>query len=80
MISFRISHPNYLLWGGGGLRVDDTMIWQLNRSGVYAVHSFYYSLLEAPSLFSPWKSIWCVKVPKRMAFFLWTTARGWILK
>ena len=52
MISFCISHPNYLGAGGGG-GVVDTMIWQLNRSGVYAVHSFYYSLLEAPSLFSP---------------------------
>ena len=27
----------------------------------------------------PWKSIWCVKVPKRVAFFLWIAARGEIL-
>ena len=54
---FFLHISSQLPWGGGGGGVDDTMIWQLNRSGVYAVHSFYYSLLEAPSLFSPWKSI-----------------------
>ena len=55
------------------------MIWQLNHSGVFDVRSFYISLLAAPSVSFPWKSIWCVKVPKRVAFFLWTTARGEIL-
>ena len=67
MISLRISHPNYL---GGGV---------LNRSGVFDVRSFYYSLLEPSSVSFPWKSIWCVKVPKRVAFFLWIAARGGIL-
>ena len=55
------------------------MIWQLNHSGVFDVHSFYTSLLAAPLVSFPWKSIWCVKVPKRVAFFLWTAARGGIL-
>ena len=57
---------------------DDTMIWQLNRSGVFNVRSFYFSLLAASLVSFPWKSIWCVKVPKRVAFFLWTTVRGGI--
>ena len=57
----------------------DTMIWQLNRSGAFDVHSFYTSLLAAPLVSFPWKSIWYVKVPKRMAFFLWTDARGGLL-
>ena len=60
-------------------RGDDTMIWQLNHSGVFDVHSFYTSLLAAPLVSFPWKSIWCVKVPKRVTFFLWTAARGGLL-
>ena len=57
----------------------DTMIWQLNRSGVFDVRSFYISLLAALLVSFPWKSIWCVKVPKSVAFFLWTAARGGLL-
>ena len=56
---------------------DDILIWQLTRSGVFDVRSFYNSLLDAISASFPWKSIWCVKVPKMV--FLWTTARGGIL-
>ena len=59
--------------------VAEPMIWQLNRSGVFDVRSFYISLLAAPLVSFPWKSIWCVKVPKRVAFFLWTATRGGIL-
>ena len=36
-------------------------------------------MLAAPSVSFPWKSIWCVKVPKRVAFFLWIAARGGVL-
>ena len=49
---------------------DDTPIWQLTHSGVFDVCSFNYSLLKAPSVSLPWQSIWCVKVPKSMSFFL----------
>ena len=55
------------------------MIWQLNRSGVFDVRSFYIALLKAPYVSFPWQSIWCVKVPKRVSFFLWTATRGGIL-
>ena len=58
---------------------DDVMIWQLNRSGTFHVRSFYKSLLKAPFVSFPWQSNWCVKVPKRVSFFLWTAARGGIL-
>ena len=58
---------------------EDILIWQLNRSGVFDVRSFYIALLRAHSVSFPWQSIWCVKVPKRVSFFLWTTARGGIL-
>ena len=58
---------------------DYVLIWQLNRSDISYVRSFYNSLLKAHSVSFPWQSIWCVKVPKRVYFFLWTTARGGIL-
>ena len=43
------------------------------------MHSFYNSLLEAPSVFFPWQCIWSVKVPRMVSFFLWTAARDGIL-
>ena len=58
---------------------EDTLIWQLNRSGVFDVRSFYIALLKAPFVSLPLQSIWCVKVPKVVSFFLWTVARGGIL-
>ena len=58
---------------------EDILIWQLNHSGVFDVRFFYIALLKAPSVSFPWQSIWCVKVPKRVSFFLWTAARGGIL-
>ena len=58
---------------------DYVLIWQLNHSDISYVHSFYNSLLKAHSIYFPWQSIWCVKVPKRVYFFLWTAARGGIL-
>ena len=58
---------------------DDTPIWQLTHCGVFDVCFFNYSLLKAPSVSLPWQSIWCIKIPKRVAFFLWTAARNWIL-
>ena len=45
----------------------------------FYVHSFYNSLLKATSVSIPWQSIWCVKIPKRLSFFLWTATRGGIL-
>ena len=49
MLSVRIYHTKYLGGGGG----DDTMVGQLNRSGVFDVCSFYKSLLKALSVFFP---------------------------
>ena len=58
---------------------EDILIWQLNCNGVFDVRSFYIALLKAPFVSFPWQSIWCIKVPKRVSFFLWTAARGGIL-
>ena len=59
--------------------VDDVMILQLNRSGIFDVHCFNNFLLKAPFVSFSWQSIWCVKLPKQVSFFLGTTTRGGIL-
>ena len=51
---------------GGGC---DRLSWDLNGSGKFDTRSFYHKIRNAaPSTF-PWKGIWKVKVPKRVAFF-----------
>ena len=61
---------------GGGC---DRLCWDLNGSGKFDTQSFYHKIRTvAPSTF-PWKGIWKVKVPKRVAFFMWTVAHGQIL-
>ena len=51
----------------------------LNGNGQFDIWSFYNKIrcTSIPSF--PWKGISKVKVPKRVAFFMWTTAHGWIL-
>ena len=43
------------------------------------VKSYYKSLSTPTTTFAPWKSIWKVKAPTRVAFFVWTTTVGKIL-
>ena len=43
------------------------------------MRSFYNSLLKSPFVSFPWLSIWCIKVPKRVSFFLWSAAGDEIL-
>ena len=48
-------------------------------SGKFDTRSFYHKIRNAaPSTF-PWKGIWKVKVPKRVAFFMWIVAYSQIL-
>ena len=59
--------------------MDDHVVWRLTTSGLFDVCSFY-KLLSGPNTDEfPWESIWCAKVPKRVSFFLWTTANDGIL-
>ena len=61
---------------GGGC---DRLYWDLNGSGKFDTRSFYHKIRNvAPSTF-PWKEIWKVKLPKIVAFFMWTAAYGQIL-
>uniref|UniRef100_A0A2N9IUI4 Reverse transcriptase domain-containing protein n=1 Tax=Fagus sylvatica TaxID=28930 RepID=A0A2N9IUI4_FAGSY len=58
---------------------EDRMCWRPSLTKGFHVKS-YYKVLSSPGggLF-PWKSIWKVKVPPRVAFFSWTAALGKIL-
>jgi hypothetical protein len=57
----------------------DKLIWKLKRSGIFDTSS-YYLVLRNPTAFAfPWKSIWRVKAPRRVSFFVWTAAWGRIL-
>lgn len=57
----------YSLVPTGGVG-GDRMRWCLNGNSTFDGRSFF-----------PWKSIWCVKTPKRVSFFMWTAAWGKIL-
>ena len=61
---------------GGG---SDRLCWSLNGSGKFDVQSFYHKIQNVPLSTFPWKGIWKVKVPKRVAFCMWTAAHGQIL-
>ena len=37
---------------------------------------FYHKIRNVTLSTFPWKGIWKVKVPKRVAFFMWTIAHG----
>jgi hypothetical protein len=60
----------------------DSMVWTSSSRHGFAVKSYCTMLTsprsEEPGSF-PWKRIWKVKAPLRIAFFLWATALGRIL-
>ena len=53
---------------------SDRLFWCLNGSGKFDVQSFYNKIRNVTLPTFPWKGIWKVKVPGRVAFFMWTTA------
>jgi hypothetical protein len=59
-----------------------SMVWTLLSWHGFVAKN-YYTMLTSPSSEEPgsfsWKSIWKVKAPPRIAFFLWATALGRIL-
>ena len=57
----------------------DGLRWKLCKDGVFASCSFYYALIDRRGVRFPWKSIWRVKAPPRVVFFIWTAAWGRIL-
>jgi hypothetical protein len=57
----------------------DKLNWVLNRSGLFDTRSYYLALQASTASDFPWKSIWRVKAPRRVIFFVWTAAWGRIL-
>ena len=61
------------------LEEPDKLIWKLKRSGIFDISSYYLMLRDPTAFAFPWKSIWRVKAPRRVSFFVWTAAWGRIL-
>ena len=59
--------------------VVDKLVWNPNRRGSFDSRSFYHVLHVPSEVRFPWKSIWRVKAPSRVAFFIWSAAWGRIL-
>uniref|UniRef100_A0A2N9GUS3 Reverse transcriptase zinc-binding domain-containing protein n=1 Tax=Fagus sylvatica TaxID=28930 RepID=A0A2N9GUS3_FAGSY len=61
------------------IMVPDGVKWKCNKAGVFDSRSFYAVLNVRPGVVFPWKMIWKVKAPLRVAFFIWSAAWGKIL-
>jgi hypothetical protein len=57
----------------------DRVVWNLSKRMNFEVKTFYKALICYKAVSFPWKGIWRVKTPKRVAFFVWTVALGKIL-
>jgi hypothetical protein len=57
----------------------DGLRWKPCKNEVFASRSFYYALIDRQGVRFPWKSIWRIKAPPRVTFFVWTTTWGCIL-
>ena len=62
-----------------GLRrknVADELCWIPSSKQTFDARSFYRALHSSIQLSLPWKSIWKLKVPTKVSFFLWIVALG----
>jgi hypothetical protein len=57
----------------------DVMRWTPRQHGRFDAKSFYLVLSGKVDVKFPWKAIWRVKAPRRVAFFVWAAAWGKIL-
>jgi hypothetical protein len=57
----------------------DRAVWILSKRRNFEVKTFYKALVCHEAASFPWKGIWRVKAPKRVALFVWTAALGKIL-
>ena len=57
----------------------DTLCWRLKGDGKFDTRSYYHAIRGASNSLFPWKGVWKPKIPKHVAFFLWTAAYGRIL-
>jgi hypothetical protein len=49
------------------------MCWIPSKMKSFKVKSYYHMLSTSMSSLFPWKNIWKVKTPSRVAFFVWMT-------
>ena len=61
---------------GGG---SDTSHWHLKGNGKFETRSYYNIIRGAAASNFPWKGFWKAKIPRRVAFFVWTAVHGQIL-
>ena len=70
-------------WQECGVDTNESIHAQLpmlkSQSGKFEVKSYYKVLTQVDHPPFPWKSIWKVRVPTRIAFFTWIAALGKIL-
>ena len=52
----------------------DRVKWKLKESNEFIVRFYLEALCGGPNNSYPWKTVWHVKAPKRLSFFVWTTA------
>jgi hypothetical protein len=57
----------------------DKLVWDPSRKGIFDSRTFYHELHNPPAICFPWKCIWRVKAPPRVAFFMWSATWGRIL-
>jgi hypothetical protein len=56
--------------------VADQLRWDHIGSGLFEVQSFYHIICSGGNRTFPWKSVWRIKVPPKVAFFIWLVAHG----
>jgi hypothetical protein len=55
---------------------NDTICWIPSKRKTFEVKSYYQVLSNDVRSCLPYKSIWKVKAPSRVAFFVWTVVLG----
>lgn len=59
--------------------MEDKLVWVPEKSGCFAVKSYYKVLTSGSEESFPWKNIWKAGTPTRVAYFTWTAAKVKIL-
>jgi hypothetical protein len=54
-------------------------MWMSTESGIFEVTPYYNALRGSAGHYFPLKSIWGARVPRKVVFFMWTTALGKLL-
>uniref|UniRef100_A0A2N9FN39 Reverse transcriptase zinc-binding domain-containing protein n=1 Tax=Fagus sylvatica TaxID=28930 RepID=A0A2N9FN39_FAGSY len=78
-VHFLVLINGYAIGFFSNLRERDRICWKHGKNGTFASSSLSHALRGADGGLFPWKSIWCVKAPSRVSFFVWTATWGRIL-